>query len=138
LQRLLVNLLDNAIKHSPPRSTVIAGIVYEPDRVTLFVEDNGPGIPLAEQERIFERFYRIGSELRRETPGIGLGLAIVQHIAEVHGGTVRVRSAPGQGSRFIVKLPWTPANRVSQPPTISRPDSPLPPPATTLREGAAT
>ena len=73
--------------------------------VLLSVADRGPGIPAAEHEKIFERFYRLGSELRRETPGIGIGLSIVKHIAEAHGGRVRVQSEVGQGSRFTIELP---------------------------------
>jgi signal transduction histidine kinase len=71
----------------------------------LWVADHGPGIPAAEQERIFERFYRLGSELRRETQGIGIGLSIVKHIMTAHGGRVLVDSQPGRGSRFTLELP---------------------------------
>ncbi len=105
LQRVLVNLLDNAIKHSPEGSTVLVGLEFEESRTLLWVEDDGPGIPRSEQERIFEKFYRIGSELRRQTQGVGLGLSIVKHLAEVHGGRVLVHSNAGEGSRFTVELP---------------------------------
>jgi two-component system sensor histidine kinase SenX3 len=71
----------------------------------LWVEDHGPGIPAGEQEKIFERFYRLGSELRRETQGVGIGLSVVKHIVEAHGGHVRVDSEPGKGSRFTIELP---------------------------------
>lgn len=108
LQRLLVNLIDNAIKHSPNGEKVTVGLEFERRRVFLWVEDRGPGIPLSEHERIFERFYRTGSELRRETPGVGLGLSIVKHLAEVHSGRVLVRSDVGKGSRFTVELPLVP------------------------------
>jgi signal transduction histidine kinase len=73
--------------------------------VYLSIDDRGPGIPLEEQEKIFERFYRLGSELRRETPGVGIGLSIVKHIVEAHRGAVRVESEPGKGSRFTIELP---------------------------------
>jgi signal transduction histidine kinase len=105
LHRLLVNLIDNAIKHSPESSAVRIGVEVTPAVTRLWVEDDGCGIAPAEQERIFDRFYRVGSELRRETQGVGLGLSIVKHIAEVHGGRVAVRSAAGKGSRFLVELP---------------------------------
>jgi signal transduction histidine kinase len=105
LHRLLVNLIDNAIKHSPESGTVRIGSELAGPVTRLWVEDDGPGIPPAEHERIFERFYRIGSELRRETQGVGLGLSIVKHIAEIHGGRVTVFSTVGEGSRFVVELP---------------------------------
>jgi two-component system phosphate regulon sensor histidine kinase PhoR len=125
IQQALVNLLDNAIKHSPKNSAVMLGLevmeqspaasfgigLSEPQRwqtIHLWVEDKGEGIPAEEHERIFERFYRLGSELRRETEGVGLGLAIVKHVAEAHGGRVTVRSVLGQGSRFTIELPLSP------------------------------
>jgi two-component system phosphate regulon sensor histidine kinase PhoR len=73
--------------------------------VCLSVSDNGPGIPKAEHEKIFERFYRRGSELRRETQGVGIGLSVVKHIVEAHGGRIVVQSEPGKGSRFTIELP---------------------------------
>ncbi|HOX58831.1 MAG TPA: HAMP domain-containing sensor histidine kinase [Verrucomicrobiota bacterium] len=116
LQQALVNLIDNALKHSPKGQTVTVGLEEglrnTPPRNTqhatallLWVEDHGEGIPASEHERIFERFYRRGSELRRQTQGVGIGLSIVKHIVEAHGGQVVVRSAPGQGSRFTIELP---------------------------------
>jgi signal transduction histidine kinase len=105
LQQALINLIDNAIKHSPPGSRVAVGLDDSAAEMRLWVEDSGPGIPAEEHGKIFERFYRRGSELRRETQGIGIGLTIVKHIVEAHGGRVTVRSAPGQGSRFTLELP---------------------------------
>ena len=107
VQQALINLLDNAIKHAPDGSTVsVALAVNAPaSTFTLSVTDHGPGIPAAEHEKIFERFHRCGSELRRETPGVGLGLSIVRHAAAAHGGRVRVRSAVGEGSCFTMELP---------------------------------
>lgn len=109
VQQALVNLIDNAIKHSPAGGTVdlrveLAKAATKPG-ICLTVEDQGQGIPPSEQERIFEPFYRLGSELRRETRGVGIGLSIVKHIAEAHGGRVRVESVAGQGSRFTLDLP---------------------------------
>jgi two-component system phosphate regulon sensor histidine kinase PhoR len=82
--------------------------------VLLWVEDHGDGIPASEHEKIFERFYRAGSELRRQTQGVGIGLSIVMHIVKAHGGRVLVRSAVGQGSRFTIDLPLAPTSANSE------------------------
>jgi signal transduction histidine kinase len=108
IQQALVNLIDNAIKHSAKGQAVTVGIEIKSESagplVHLYVSDHGPGIPAAEHEKIFERFYRRGSELRRETQGVGIGLSIVKHIVEAHGGRVLVQSQAGQGSRFTIEL----------------------------------
>jgi signal transduction histidine kinase len=112
MQQALVNLIDNAIKHSPKGSKISVGVEFphatsntQHDPIRLWVEDHGEGIPPSEHEKIFERFYRLGSELRRETQGVGIGLSIVKHIVEAHGGKIIVRSAVGQGSRLTIELP---------------------------------
>jgi two-component system phosphate regulon sensor histidine kinase PhoR len=132
VQQALINLLDNALKHSPPGQTVTLGLSVAPTPVAdaatpatepasipaalrLWVRDCGPGIPPEDHQRIFERFYRRGSELRRETQGVGIGLTIVKHIAEAHGGCVRVDSAPGRGSTFAIELPLPGSTPGSQP-----------------------
>jgi signal transduction histidine kinase len=74
------------------------------DEVTLAVEDHGIGIPKADQDRIFERFYKV-DRVRPRTGGTGLGLAIARHVIEQHGGRIRVESEEGRGSTFIVSLP---------------------------------
>jgi signal transduction histidine kinase len=115
IQQALVNLVDNAIKHSAKGQVIqIQNSKLEIRNgetegagpiIQISVADQGPGIPLAEREKIFERFYRTGSELRRETQGVGIGLSIVKHIVEAHGGRIRVESELGQGSRFTIELP---------------------------------
>lgn len=107
IQQALVNLLDNAIKFSPAGSTIETSLsIYEERRTwRVAVRDEGPGIASAEQARIFERFYRPGDELRRETQGTGIGLSLVKAIAEAHGGSVSVESDPGHGSTFTLTAP---------------------------------
>jgi signal transduction histidine kinase len=109
MQQALVNLIDNAIKHSPSGSQVVVSVSLnsQPSAVNVSVRDQGPGIPAAEHDKIFDRFYRFGSELRRETSGVGIGLSIVKHIVEAHGGRVHVESQVGKGSCFTIELPLT-------------------------------
>lgn len=111
LQQALINLLENALKFSPPDTEVSVALSDDPSRNTwsLSVTDHGPGIPKNEHARIFERFYRPGDELRRETAGTGIGLAIVKHVVEGHGGRVVLNSEPGKGSVFTMEFPKSPA-----------------------------
>jgi two-component system sensor histidine kinase SenX3 len=102
----LSNLVANAVTYSPERSTVVvAARLAEPGMVALTVTDQGIGIPAAEIERIFERFYRVDPARHRSTGGTGLGLSIVKHVAASHGGDVAVWSVEGQGSTFTLTLP---------------------------------
>ncbi|WP_167145555.1 ATP-binding protein [Actinomyces sp. ZJ308] len=105
------NLLDNAIRYSEPRTRVSVGVSLDPehsDIVRIAVVDQGIGIPKEEQERVFERFYRVDKARSRATGGTGLGLSIVKHVAADHGGTVELWSAPGRGSTFTLVLPRLP------------------------------
>ncbi|HOW67010.1 MAG TPA: HAMP domain-containing sensor histidine kinase [Verrucomicrobiota bacterium] len=149
IQQALVNLIDNALKHSPAQGTVTVGMgigdvaigpmaeaggcmrteanqeassgparlaeassPYPTNKadhwLRLWVDDEGPGIPAEDHDRIFEPFFRRGSELRRETQGIGIGLSIVKHIVEAHHGRIQVQSRPGPGARFVIELPVQP------------------------------
>jgi signal transduction histidine kinase len=104
IQQALVNLIDNAVKHSPQQGEVRI-VLDGTDSVRLAVTDQGPGVPANERTKIFERFYRCGSELRRETQGVGIGLSIVKHIVDAHSGTIHVSGEPGKGSIFTIVLP---------------------------------
>ncbi len=105
LEQAVVNLLDNAIKHSEPGSVV--HVVAEPSQghVAVRVVDHGCGIAREHLPRLFERFYRVDKARSRKLGGTGLGLAIVKHIAQAHRGRVSVESEPGQGSTFTIHLP---------------------------------
>jgi len=102
LLRAVVNLLDNAIKFSPTGGEIRLSLSPVNGHWRLTIQDEGPGIPAEEKERIFERFYR---GRRGDQQGTGLGLAIVKHIALAHGGRVEVESEPGEGARFSLILP---------------------------------
>jgi len=104
LRQVLTNLIDNAIKYSPVGGEVEVRAYQEDGRVLVDVHDEGPGIAKADQKLIFEKFGRVvGTDGTR--PGTGLGLFIARSIAEAHGGTLDVASAPGRGATFTVKLP---------------------------------
>ncbi|BBE21643.1 hypothetical protein MN0502_05260 [Arthrobacter sp. MN05-02] len=99
------NLIDNAIRYSPEGTRVGVGVRARDGLVEVSVTDQGSGITPEEQERIFERFYRIDAARSRQTGGTGLGLSIVKHVVSNHGGEVTVWSQAGQGSTFTVRLP---------------------------------
>jgi len=101
----LSNLVDNAVKYSPPGSRVHVRVGRQGHEAVVEVQDRGPGISAHDQERIFERFYRVEKSRSRELGGTGLGLSIVRHVVQLHGGTVSVESSPGQGSAFRIRLP---------------------------------
>lgn len=105
LAQVIRNLLDNAIKFSPPDARVDARVAREAGSAVLAVVDRGPGIPKGEREKIFQRFYQIDRSRSKKRPGSGLGLAIVKHLVHLHGGSIEVEGAPGEGSRFLVRLP---------------------------------
>jgi signal transduction histidine kinase len=106
---VLLNLIDNAYKYTPSGEEVVKHISvrahHAGGEVVFEVEDNGIGIAPRDQKRIFRRFYQVDQRLARETGGCGLGLSIVEFIVRAHGGSVRVKSRPGAGSTFIVRLP---------------------------------
>jgi signal transduction histidine kinase len=105
LAQAVVNLLDNAVKYSGPRKELSVRISGERGELRIAVADRGIGIPLAEQKKIFDKFYRVGNSLVHDVKGSGLGLAIVNHIVKAHHGRVEVSSTPGEGSTFTIVLP---------------------------------
>ncbi len=115
------NLVDNAISYSPERTRVGVGVRREDGLVEVAVTDQGIGIDAAEQERIFERFYRIDPARSRATGGTGLGLSIVKHVAANHGGEVTLWSRLGQGSTFTLRLPDSAPARAGDPQPSSDP-----------------
>lgn len=105
LIQVALNLLDNAIKYTPPGGIVRVIAQQNHSWVEIRIEDTGPGIALAEQAQIFSRFYRVDHARNRSQGGFGLGLAIARQIVERHHGTIEVTSEPGHGSNFVVRLP---------------------------------
>ena len=105
LTEAISNLIANAIAYSPKGSHVGVGVRAVDGVVEIAVTDQGIGIAEAEQQRIFERFYRADQARSRRTGGTGLGLAIVKHAVQRHDGEVRVWSQPGRGSTFTVRIP---------------------------------
>ena len=111
IARSLLNLVNNALKYSHDRKFIGVNLYRTNGSVRLEVVDQGIGIPEAEQRKIFEKFYRVGDPLVHNTKGSGLGLSLVRHIVEAHGGQVIVDSAPGEGSKFTISLPVNGGNQ---------------------------
>lgn len=105
MEQALSNLLQNAIRYNAPETLVIVGVRQGQNELEFFVKDNGPGIPIDHQARLFERFYRLDPSRSREVGGTGLGLAIVKHIAQAHGGRVGLKSNSNEGSCFSIYIP---------------------------------
>ncbi len=105
MTQAVLNLMDNAIKYSGTRRHLLVELRREGDEALIAVEDRGVGIPQREQANIFEKFYRVEKGLVHEVKGSGLGLALVKHIVDAHGGRITVDSRPGEGSRFAIFLP---------------------------------
>ena len=104
IRRVLINLIENASKFTPPEGKIELGAKREGEWLHMWVQDNGPGVPLADQERIFNKFTRLEGE--KSPMGLGVGLAFCRLAVEGHGGKIRVESQPGQGAKFIVTLPF--------------------------------
>ena len=105
MARSLVNLVNNALKYSQDQKYIGVNLYRSNGAVKLEVIDHGIGIPTQEQGKIFEKFYRVGDPLVHNTKGSGLGLSLVKHIVQAHGGEVAVDSVPGRGSKFTIVLP---------------------------------
>jgi two-component system sensor histidine kinase KdpD len=112
LEQVFVNLLENAARHTPPGTAVEIGAVAQPGEVVVSVADRGPGIPAGEEERVFEKFHRLGSSPGR---GVGLGLTICRGIVMAHGGRIWAEARPGGGALFRFTIPIT-----GNPPTLAR------------------
>src|SRR5215831_8068432 len=104
-QQVLVNLLDNAIKFSPPRSPIRLTAALAEDALEVRVSNSGEGVPSNELDRIFDRFYRVESGRSSGSPGTGLGLAICKGIVEAHGGSILAQSVPGEETTIVVRIP---------------------------------
>lgn len=106
LSEMLITILENAIKYSPNKSEILVSAIKSKQHIKIAITDHGKGIRATDIPHIFDRFYRAdSSRTRSSTNGYGLGLAIAQNIAELHGGDISVKSAPGKGSTFTVSLP---------------------------------
>jgi signal transduction histidine kinase len=114
LERVVLNLLDNAIKFTPQRGQVLLSVCSKHGQAELRVQDKGMGIPPDALPHVFERFYRAEPSRSKRIPGVGLGLALARWIVEKHRGRVTVESQPGEGASFTVSLPLDSAEPVAK------------------------
>jgi signal transduction histidine kinase len=105
LEHVFTNLVDNANRYCPPGATIEIKQTKDDFYWIFLVSDDGPGIPILNQPRIFERFYRVDSDRNRDTGGTGLGLSIVKHMVLLHDGAIKLESEVGNGTRFFIRLP---------------------------------
>jgi heavy metal sensor kinase len=105
LRQALVNVLHNAVKYSPVGGTIFVRVQRNAQEVTVEVEDSGPGVPLEDRAKIFDRFYRVDKARWRESGGAGLGLSITKWVIEAHGGTIGLDGASARGCLFRIQLP---------------------------------
>ena len=105
VKQVLVNLLSNAVKFTPDGGRVDVAARLDTTHVEICVRDTGIGIAPEDQALLFEEFRQVGRDYTRKAEGTGLGLALTKRFVELHGGAIRVESAPGQGSAFTVSLP---------------------------------
>lgn len=110
MEQAILNLLSNAMKYSGKSRDIALRVNRQNGSAVIQVSDHGIGIPTAEQSRIFDRFYRVPSKENRAISGTGLGLALVAHVAEAHGGRVEVQSDPAVGSTFLIRIPVNGSN----------------------------
>jgi len=105
LRQILLNLLDNAVKYGPAGQTITVGSEIVGERARVFVEDEGPGIPHDERQRVWEPYVRLNRQAESATGGSGIGLSVVRELVSLHGGRTRAEGAPGGGARVIIELP---------------------------------
>jgi signal transduction histidine kinase len=108
VRQVVLNLLDNAVKYGPPGTTVSIGLEASAGRVRVSVDDAGPGIPPADRERVWRRFFRLPRDRGSGAAGTGIGLSVVRELAALHGGRAWVETAPAGGARFVVEWPLAP------------------------------
>ena len=108
LRQIVLNLLDNAVKYGPEEQTITVGLRGSEGRARIWVDDQGPGIPAADRERIWDRFWRLERDRGSAVAGTGIGLSVVRELAGLHGGRAWAEDAPGRGARFVIELPLMP------------------------------
>jgi signal transduction histidine kinase len=115
LRQMLLNLLDNAVKYGPPGQTIVVGSEIAGDRARIWVEDEGPGIPHDDRQRVWEPYVRLNREAESSTGGSGIGLSVVRELAALHGGRTRAESSPNGGARVVIELPLAQAEQTDIP-----------------------
>jgi signal transduction histidine kinase len=122
-RQILLNLLDNAVKYGPAGQTITVGSEIAGDRARVWVEDQGPGIPNEDRQRVWEPYVRLNRDVESATGGSGIGLSVVRELMSLHGGRTRFEGAPGGGARVVIDFPLTQLDSSETP--RESPDSPV-------------
>jgi signal transduction histidine kinase len=107
LRQIVINLLDNAVKYGRKKQRIILGLEARDGMACLFVDDEGPGVPVADRKRIFERFQRLERDRQSAIAGTGIGLSVVHDLVARHGGQCSVTAGDRGGAKFVVELPFS-------------------------------
>jgi signal transduction histidine kinase len=108
IRQIVLNLLENAVKYGPRHQLIVLGLEARDSKAIVFVEDDGPGIPMEDRSRIFDRFHRLERDRQSATTGTGIGLSVVRDLVLRHEGRCHVESGKRAGARFVVELPLAP------------------------------
>ncbi|OYV72389.1 MAG: hypothetical protein B7Z72_04860, partial [Gemmatimonadetes bacterium 21-71-4] len=116
-RQVILNLLDNAAKYGPEGQTITVGSARTGSKARIWIDDEGPGVAVADRDRVWEPYVRLARDTERGTGGSGIGLSVVRELVEMHGGTCTMETSPSGGVRVVVKLPAAGAAAIKEPAT---------------------
>jgi signal transduction histidine kinase len=111
MRRVVLNLLENAVRYGPAEQEIVVSLSEDDERIVIVVDDEGPGVPTGDRDRVWRKFHRLERDRERHHGGLGIGLAVVRDIVALHHGTTAVRGGARGGAQFVIELPASPPSR---------------------------